>query len=319
MVSAGLDTTGSEPITKYHPTLGLYDDSAPVIRQQIGEMTSAGITAGIASWWGQGSNTDSRVARLLSVADSLGSGFKWALYYEPEGGSDPSIDQIHADLAYIDAAYTHDPGYLRVGGKPVIFVYNANDMSCAIVDKWKSANTDFYVDLKVFSGYKTCAHQPNSWHQYSPAVAESRQAGYSFSISPGFNKANESTARLARDPARWSTNIAHMIASNEPWQLVTTFNEWGEGTSVEPAVEWQTSSGGTYLDALKSAAAGAPSAPPPPVPATTPPPVTTPPAKGTDPVVAAAGDIACEPTSRASTTATEHRVAVGRSGRATCC
>ena len=42
-----------------------------------------------------------------------------------------------------------------------------------------------------------------------------------------------------------------MVASNEPWQLVTTFNEWGEGTIVESAQEWATASGyGQYLDAL---------------------------------------------------------------------
>jgi hypothetical protein len=42
-----------------------------------------------------------------------------------------------------------------------------------------------------------------------------------------------------------------MVASGEPWQFVTTFNEWGEGTAVEGATEWATASGhGAYLDAL---------------------------------------------------------------------
>jgi hypothetical protein len=42
-----------------------------------------------------------------------------------------------------------------------------------------------------------------------------------------------------------------MVASHEPWQLVTTFNEWGEGTAVESATEWASPSGyGAYLDAL---------------------------------------------------------------------
>jgi hypothetical protein len=42
-----------------------------------------------------------------------------------------------------------------------------------------------------------------------------------------------------------------MVASREPWQLVTTFNEWGEGTSVESASEWSSASGyGAYLDVL---------------------------------------------------------------------
>jgi hypothetical protein len=84
-------------------------------------------------------------------------------------------------------------------------------------------------------------------------VAEDHQPGYSFSISPGFNKYNEASARLARDPSRWAGNVAHMVASGEPWQLITTFNEWMEGTSVEDAIEWASDSGqGVYLDTLHS-------------------------------------------------------------------
>jgi hypothetical protein len=42
-----------------------------------------------------------------------------------------------------------------------------------------------------------------------------------------------------------------MIGSGAPFQLITTFNEWGEGTSAESATEWQSASGyGAFLDAL---------------------------------------------------------------------
>jgi hypothetical protein len=42
-----------------------------------------------------------------------------------------------------------------------------------------------------------------------------------------------------------------MKASQARFQLITSFNEWGEGTSVESAEEWATASGyGTYLDIL---------------------------------------------------------------------
>ena len=57
--------------------------------------------------------------------------------------------------------------------------------------------------------------------------------------------------RLARDPVRWAQNVASMRASNANFELMTTFNEWGEGTAVESATEWSTTSGqGTYLDLL---------------------------------------------------------------------
>ena len=54
--------------------------------------------------------------------------------------------------------------------------------------------------------------------------------------------------RLSRDLARWVTDVAAMKASGEPWQLVTTFSEWGEGTQVEASTEF----GNAYLDALRA-------------------------------------------------------------------
>ena len=242
---------GYNPFSWYTPSLGYYGTTA-VAAQHVASMQGAGLQAGIASWWGQGSTTDSRIPTLLSVAGS----FRWTLYYEQEGSSDPSVAQINSDLTYIAAHYASNPAYLRVSGKPVIFVYADGGDGCGMADRWKAANTaGFYVVLKVFPGYKLCANQPESWHQYAPAVAADHQVGYSYSISPGFWKRNESSARLVRDSARWSSNVAAMKASGEPWQLITTFNEWGEGTGVENTTQF----GSTYLNAL----AGSSTAPPP--------------------------------------------------------
>jgi hypothetical protein len=56
---------------------------------------------------------------------------------------------------------------------------------------------------------------------------------------------------LDRDLQRWSQDIRDMVTSGQSWQLITTFNEWGEGTSVESAIQWATASAqGAYLDAL---------------------------------------------------------------------
>ncbi len=71
-------------------------------------MVYAGMDAGIASWWGQGSRTDTRIGALLSRA--AGKPFQWALYYEREGSSDPTATTIAADLAYVKANYATQPG-----------------------------------------------------------------------------------------------------------------------------------------------------------------------------------------------------------------
>jgi len=252
---------GITPYTNYTPTLGYYSSAdLNIIRQHIDMMQYGNIQAGIASWWGQGQQTDTKIAGLLSAA--AGTHFRWALYYENESQGDPSVSQIHNDLVYINNHYGQDPSYLRVNGKFVVFVYaDAND-ACGMADRWKQANTlGAYIVLKVFAGYGSCASQPDSWHQYSPAVAADRQGSFSYSISPGFWLKGQAV-RLGRDLNRWTQNVKDMVASNATWQLITTFSEWGEGTIVEPAVEWSSPSGyGQYLDVLHDNGSHPPSQP----------------------------------------------------------
>src|SRR5258706_7212863 len=241
---------GFNPFTNYTPSLGSYDlTNQTVISQQIAAMQYGGIQAGIASWWGQGTKTDARIPSLLQAA--AGTSFRWALYYEQESLGDPSVSQLTSDLTYVRDHYGSDPSFLRVGGRFVVFVYADGADACGMADRWKQANTlEAYVVLKVFSGYTTCINQPDGWHQYNPAVAADSQKSYSYMISPGFWKKGEAV-RLDRNITRWNQNIRNMIASGAPFQLVTTFNEWGEGTPVESAVEWTSVSGyGVYLDAL---------------------------------------------------------------------
>jgi len=238
------------PFTNYMPSLGYYNSGDPnTILQHIQAMQYGGIQVGITSWWGVADHTDQLIpAHLLAAAST---GFRWALYYEQEGTTNPSVEQIRADLTSIRDRYAGDTSYARVDGRFVGFVYNADDRDCAVADRWHEANTvGAYIVLKVFRGYGTCLTQPDSWHQYAPAVAADDQTGYSYSISPGFWKRGEE-ARLQRNLVRWEQNIRDMVGSGEPWQLVSTFNEWGEGTEVESAVEWESASGfGAYLDAL---------------------------------------------------------------------
>jgi hypothetical protein len=246
--------SGMNPFTHYHPSLGFYDGASPtVIANHIKAMQYANISMGIASWWGQGSQTDAKMPALLSTA--AGTGFKWSIYYEPEGSTDPSPSQIALDLAYINSHYGSDPAFYKIDGRPVIFVYAQAADGCDMASRWAQANASHadYIVLKLFVGYASCASQPDQWHQYAPAVAEDHQAGHSFTISPGFWLATAGV-RLARDLSRWQQDVAAMVGSGEPWQLVTTFNEWGEGTSVESATEWASASGyGAYLDVLHNA------------------------------------------------------------------
>jgi calcineurin-like phosphoesterase family protein/glycosyl hydrolase family 99 len=235
------------------PSLGYYNStSTALIRRHIRAMRWARIKAGIASWWGHGSLTDTRLRRLLRVTAQLHSPFRWSLYYEAEAQGNPTVGQLRADLTYLRDRYANQPAFLRLNGRFVVFVYADGGDACGMADRWKQANTvGAYVVLKVFPGYQGCASQPGGWHQYAPVGASNSQGRYSYSISPGFWKADEGGPRLARNLARWTHDVRRMVASRARFQLVTTFNEWGEGTAAESARQWATRSGyGAYLDAL---------------------------------------------------------------------
>lgn len=320
----------------YTPSQGPYDSSnRTVLATHVAMAKYAGLDAFISSWWGVGTKTDQRLPLLLDAAKA--QDFHVAPYYEPEGTTNPTVAQIQSDLAHLKAlADAYGDTWQRANGKPVLFVYNANDLTCAIADKWKQAAPDWYIDLKVFAGYRNCATQPDSWHQYAPTSVLDKQLPYAATVSPGYWLHGSAAPRLARDPARFAQNVSDWKATGAQWQLLTTFNEEGEGSAVEPMTQWESPSGyGTYLDILHGTVVDPPPttttttvAPTTTVPATTtttvaptttttvppttttlppPPPTTVPPPA--DITIAAAGDISCpSPDVGAANTCAQGRV-----------
>ena len=227
----------SGALTKFKPDLGYYNSGDPsVVTSHIKSLDYGNINVGIISWWGQSSGLDkSRITLLLNTTSLLKSTLKWAVYYEDEMKLNPSVEQIKSDLLYLLTWYAWHPSYAHINGKPVIFIYN--DGGCDVMKRWITAtNGEWYVVPKVFSKFYDCGYQPDAWHQYGPASSFLRHEGYSVSISPGFWKADEDKPRLERlNHSEWCGHVQDMVDSNEPWQLITTFNEAGEGTLIEPS------------------------------------------------------------------------------------
>jgi acid phosphatase type 7 len=279
---------GIHPYTNWTPTLGLYDSgSSGVIERHLRNFEWGGIEVGISSWGGPDTPTDARFPTILSTTSAAGSPVRWTVYYQPESQGEPSLSKIRADLSYIRARYATHSAHFRVSGRFVVFVAGGPGDSCATADRWSQANDGIgaYLILEAFPGYKDCQSQPDDWHRYDPAQPVNAQPEYWYSISPGLWRADEPTPRLERRTvAEWQQAVQDMVASEAPFQLVTTFNRWGDGSSVEPAAEWTSpdctvACHGTYLTVLRrDGQAGPPPQPPPP-----------------DPVIAAAGDIACDP------------------------
>jgi hypothetical protein len=257
----GWEQQALRPFSRFRPTLGFYDSGdRATIEAQVRALSYGRFQAAIVSWWGPGEkNERDRIPALLRTAAQVEPGMRFALYYEAEGGADPPVEALVRDLGYVRARYASAANYLRVDGRPVIFVYSSDDRDCATADRWSAATarSDFYVVMKVFPDWSECLEQPDGWHEYAPAtpivsyLPETNATTGSVSVSPGFWLAGEGAPALGRDLRRWRDDVAAMAASEAEWHLVTSFNEWGEGTAVEGAVEWASPSGqGAYLDVL---------------------------------------------------------------------
>ena len=244
-------TSTDQVMTNFDPVGGFYDSSDPaVIARHLDELEYAHVDVAISSWWGDDSPTGRRFEELLAAG--AGHPIRWSIYYEPEGYADPAPDEIVADLGGLLARHESDDRLFRLGGRVVVFVYGDPSDGCSTASRWAEVTRrlNVAVVLKVFEAYKGCPDQPAAWHQYAPAAAADAQLPWSFSVSPGFWLAGESV-RLARDPAVFRYAVGSMVAAQPLFQMITTFNEWGEGTAVEPATEWASPSGyGVYLDIL---------------------------------------------------------------------
>jgi hypothetical protein len=235
--------------TIFHPQLGFYRSSRRrVITRHIRAMKYGRIEAGISSWWGRRTYTDRVFRRLVNIAGKRK--FRWAVFYEDEGYGDPSSAKIRSDLRYIRARHAKKRGYLRVRGRFVVFVWATGGDQCETASRWRRGNTvGAYVVLKIFPNYRSCRPRPSSWYEYAPVQRRINQVPYSYTVSPGFWKRGEG-ARLGRSVPEFRRAVRAMVRSRARFKLITTFNEWMEGTAVEGAREWRQRPYGAYLRVL---------------------------------------------------------------------
>lgn len=260
-----INTSAFDPATELYSS-----NDYNTFKWQLTKMAEARQEVAIASWFGQGSKQDTAIQTyvhdFMQRSDNPYPNLRWALYYECEGittsGSpqcpsstaNPTVAQLVADLNHIKDNISDSPYFLRINGKPVIFVYGATEDQNTLV-RWADANQQvgnhFYVVQKVFSGYATASPQPDSWHQYAPATNYGSHGTYSAYVSPGFwldvSDPVDGAVRLARDLSRFQNDVTQLVNANVTWKLVQTWNEWGEGSSVEPGIQTRINSSGNEV------------------------------------------------------------------------
>jgi len=257
---------------------GAYDShDRALIERQVEAARGAGITGFIASWWGQGSFEDRGVPLLLASAVKHGPAV--SAYYEKIVGDDPPsrIKAAIADLDYLLSHYGSDKAWLRADGKPVIFVYgralNAlqpaewreviaqvrRDNPGGVVLIADSFKPEYVAEFDGASTYNVTGQTQRKspaevavWaHTAYPKMVAAAQGKIStVTVIPGYDDTHlgRPVPRPVTDRYGGETYRAlwkEAIAARPDWVLITSWNEWHEGSEIEPSVQY----GSTMLDA----------------------------------------------------------------------
>jgi hypothetical protein len=113
------------------PMLGEYNDrNENVTTQQLNWSKYAGINFWISSWWGPDSREDVTILKHILQHPDLGD-FKIAVFYETEGRTNSFTDysNLGTDITYLAEHYFRHPNYLKIYGKPVLFIYLTRALS----------------------------------------------------------------------------------------------------------------------------------------------------------------------------------------------
>jgi hypothetical protein len=275
--------------TADYPMLPYESWERDAIERHVGWAKNAGIDVLVSAWFGPRDNnpTESNLKTLLDVAQP--AGLKMAILLETDSGDFfPTRGSLVEALKHALATHVKHPAYVRVDGKPVIFVWRpsavfgpngarVNQRGGSAVAAWRALldevdpqrqavwigeGEDFAL-LDVFDGMfpYSIAWAGDPAGQLNTYGSRVR----SFNSATGAAKRWIATAMPGYDDTRipgraktfavdraggsyYERTFLGAIASQPDWIMISSFNEWMEGHQIEPS----TSYGTLFLDMTRT-------------------------------------------------------------------
>ncbi len=223
--------------SRYYPARGAYSSSSrAVVDAQMAEIAAAGVDEVVVSWWGRGSTEDRRLPLVLAAARR--HGLTTAIHLEPYDGRSPQT--VAGDLEYIAALGIRD-----------VFVYHPRDFPAS---DWAAMLPQAPPSLRLlagtelvgfaaaggFDGMYTYDFVDYGGDKFARLCTEAHAVHLicAPSVGPGYDgrRAGESPKGRSRLNGRtYDALWAAAIAARPEMVTVTSYNEWGEGTQIEPA------------------------------------------------------------------------------------
>ena len=234
----GGHTPPSDLYSSYYPADGAYSSSDPsVLDLQMAEIASAGVDEVVISWWGRGSVEDKRLPLVLAAVRR--HRLQAAIHLEPYPGRTPA--SVAQDLTYLAARGIRD-----------VYVYHPLDFTAG---DWAAVRLQAPAGMRLFAGtqlvgFAAAGHFDGFYTydfldfgagEFARLCAEARAVHLlcAPSVGPGYNGVRAGEAAVQggsrRNGATYDALWTAALAAQPDIVTITSFNEWGEGTQIEPA------------------------------------------------------------------------------------
>jgi glycoprotein endo-alpha-1,2-mannosidase len=223
--------------SSFYPARGPYSSADPkIVAAQMNEIAAAGIREVVSSWWGWGSPEDLRLPMIVQMARK--AGLEVAAQIEPY--DDRTAEGVAADI-----------GHLRTLGVGRFYVYHP----------FLIADSDWQAALPTVTGVQVLAQTTNVLRaktdrfggvytydvsNYGPATfgplcqkAHSLGLVCAPSVGPGYDALRATGDTHIKERAGGATYDAMWKAAIQAGAdrvTITSYNEWHEGTQIEPAL-----------------------------------------------------------------------------------
>lgn len=275
--NAGSYSGGEDIGANFFPVLGNYSSNdSEIIAKHMEWIREAGIGVLALSWWGKGSYSDKSVPLYLDLAQKYG--LKICFHLEPYY---KTVEQFKTQLEYITTTYKNHPAFYKKNGLPMYYIYDTGKvkyyewsrllgidgdvsirntpLDAIFIGHWERERDGGFILKSKFDGFYT--YYASEGFMYActstnwPKLADfAKEHNLLFIPCPGpgyidtrirpWNTRNTEDRKNGKYYERMFMNAVNV---HPELIAITSFNEWHEGTQIEPAIP-KSIPGYTYED-----------------------------------------------------------------------
>jgi hypothetical protein len=250
----------------YHPLIGPYDSGDPhVLEYHMLLMRLAGIDGVIIDWYGRSEFLDyaSNHRRTAALAEQVGRvHLQFAICYEDQtipklvaAGRLPAADRVkqaRGEITWLAEHWFRMPAYLRLAGRPVLLSFGQDGLDA---DEWQRVLENRSEAPLYLSEHNRRPAAAGAFDWPLPAQGlkaqdefEKRSTRWPFAVPVAYPRFHDFYAQ-ARVHASYGQidddggkvldrTLERVLRGPSPLVQICTWNDWSEGTLIEPSVEF---------------------------------------------------------------------------------